>query len=153
VRALRRGVAVLVLALAACSDDDGSSPSTTASTAPTPTFVGDGSPFCDAMLNLGQVRGAQGATPQQVLAANQELVAQLDEAQANTPPDAPPDFDALLDDFRIASTAIFDAGGDVEKAFEALEAAEPDVVARLGSPSSHPEAYGFLTERCGIDRP
>jgi hypothetical protein len=144
--------AALVLALAGCSDDSDSSDSTT-STAPTPTFVGDGSAFCNAMLNVGQSPGAQGAPPQEVLVANQQLVEQLDEAQANTPADAPADFDALLDDYRTATAAIFDAKGDVAKAFEALDEEHPDVVARLGSSTSHQEAYDFLVERCGINAP
>jgi hypothetical protein len=105
------------------------------------------------MLGVGQVPGAQGASPAQVLDANEQLVAHLDEAQANTPPDAPPAFEALLDDYRLATTAIFDARGDVQAAFAALEDAHPDVVARLGSSSSHEEAYTFLVERCGINAP
>ena len=143
---------VLVLVVAACSDSDSSSDTTT-STAPTPTFVGDGSPFCNAMLKVGQVAGAEGASAQQVLAANQQLVEQLDEAQANTPADAPADFDALVDDYRAATTAIFEAKGDVAKAFKALEDEHPDVVARLGSSTSHQDAYDFLVERCGINQP
>jgi hypothetical protein len=156
VSALRWGAVLLVLAAAACSDDDGDAApptSTTASTAPTPTFTGDGSAFCTAMLALGQVAGADGATPADVVAANQQLVAQLDEAQANTPEDAPPDLGSLLDDYRIASEAIGAAKGDVEAAFEALGVEHPDVVARLGSSSSHEEAYSFLVERCGINAP
>ena len=151
-RAVRWG-AIALLAVAACSGDDSSSSSATASTAPTPTFMGDGSPFCNAMLGVGQVAGAQGATPAQVVEANRQLVAHLDEAQANTPSDAPPDFDALIDDYRLATTAIFDARGNVEAAFEKLEAEHPDVVARLASSSSHEEAYTFLVERCGINAP
>ncbi|MFL6203875.1 MAG: hypothetical protein ACJ739_00845 [Acidimicrobiales bacterium] len=147
------GAALVALLLAACSGGSGGSSPTTESTAPTPTFVGDGSPFCNAMLDIGQVAGAQGATPKEVLAANEQLVAQLDEAQANTPPDAPPDFDALVDDYRVATTAIFDAKGDVAKAFKALETEQPEVVARLGSSTSHKEAYDFLVERCGINAP
>ena len=145
--------AALVLAVAGCSDDADSSSSTTASTAPTPTFVGDGSAFCNAMLNVGQIAGAQGATAQQNLEANERLVAQLDEAQANAPADAPPDFEALIDDYRLATAAIFEAKGDVAKAFKALEEDAPDVVARLGSPTSHKEAFDFLVERCGINQP
>jgi len=148
------GAAVALLLVAGCSgDSDSGSSTTTASTAPTPTFRGDGSPFCNAMLNLGQVTGAEGASPKQVLEANQHLVEQLDEAQANTPADAPPDFDALIDDYRVATTAISDAGGDVAKAFKALEADQPEVVARLGSSTSHKEAYDFLVERCAINAP
>ena len=142
---------VLVLTVAACSDDKGSGPTTTA--APTPSFVGDGSPFCNAMLSVGQVSSAQGATKKEVLDANEELITHLDEAQANTPADAPTDFDALIDDYRIASTAIFDADGDVTKAFEALQAEQPEVYARLGSSTSHKAAYDFLVERCGINPP
>lgn len=151
-RGLCWGAVALVVVVSACSGDSGSS-STTTSTAPTPTFMGDGSQFCNAMLKVGQVAGAEGATPQQVLAANRELVAQLDEAQANTPADAPPDFDALLDDYRLATSAIFDAGGDVEEAFAALQRDHADVVARLRSPNSHQAAYDFLVTRCGINPP
>jgi hypothetical protein len=46
-----------------------------------------------------------------VLEQQQELLAQLDEAQANTPDDAPPDLDLLIDDYRNASSAIIAAGG------------------------------------------
>ena len=151
-RAVRCGAFALLLVVGACTDDSGNA-SDTPSTAPTPTFKGDGSPFCNAMLRVGQVAGAEGATPQQVLEANEQLVANLDEAQANTPPDAPPDFDALLDDYRLATTAIFDARGDVRAAFTALQQAHPDVVARLRSPSSHKAAYDFLVDRCGINAP
>ena len=158
-RTLRWGAVLLVLAAAACSgdDDDGvttaTSTSTTASTAPTPTFTGDGSAFCTAMLAVGQGPGAGEKSPAEVLAATQELMAQLDEAQANTPEDAPADLDALLDDYRVATEAIFAAKGDVEAAFEALNVEHPDVVERLGSASSHEEAYSFLVERCGINAP
>ena len=145
--------AAVAIAAASCSSDADTASTTTESTAPTPTFVGDGSAFCNAMLDLGQVSGAEGATPKQVLAANQQLVAQLDEAQANTPADAPADFDALIDDYRVAATAIFDAKGDVAEAFAALQEEAPDVVARLGSSSSHEEAYDFLVARCGINPP
>jgi hypothetical protein len=144
----------LVLGLGACTDDGGGAQAgspTTPSTAPTPTLTGDGSAFCDAMLAIGQVGGAAGATPAQVLEATQELVGHLDEAQANTPSDAPPDFEALLDDYRLATEAIFDAEGDVSAAFAALEEDHPEVVARLGSSTSHEEAYDFLIERCGND--
>jgi len=154
VRGLRWGAVVLLLAGFACSDDDGTAASTTTeSTAPTPTFTGDGSDFCNAMLALGQVPSASGASPEQVLAANHELAANLDEAQASSPDDSPPDLDALLDDYRIASEAIDQAEGDVEAAFEALGAEHPDVVSRLGSASSHEEAYSFLVDRCGINAP
>ena len=153
-----RGAWVLAVALvaapAACTDDSGGAvdgSSSTSSTAPTPTLTGDGSAFCDAMLAIGQVGGAAGATREQVLEANQELIGHLDEAQANTPSDAPPDFEALLDDYRLATQAIFEADGDVAAAFEALEEEHPDVVARLGSSTSHKEAYDFLIERCGND--
>ena len=143
----------LGLVLAGCSDDSDSSSSTTASTAPTPTFKGDGSPFCNAMLKVGQVAGAEGATPKQVLAANEQLIAQLDEAQANTPPDAPADFDALIDDYRAATKAISDAKGDVEKAFKALAVQDKQLVGRLGSAASHQAAFDFLVARCGINPP
>lgn len=148
------GVALaLALAAGACSDDGGGSrPSAAAteSTAPTPTFTGDGSAFCDAMLGVGQIGRDAEASPDEVLADNDKLVAFLDEAQANTPTDAPPDFDALLDDYRAATQAIAAAGGDVEAAFAALERESPKVVDRLGSSTSHAEGYDFLVERCGI---
>jgi len=158
VSVLRWGAVLLVLAAAvSCSGDDdgGTAPptSTTASTAPTPTLTGDGSAFCTAMLALGRGTGAEGSTPAEVLTANQELVAHLDEAQANTPEDSPPDLDALLDDYRVAAEAIAAANGDVEAAFEALSAEHPDVVARLGSESSHEEAYAFLATRCASNTP
>ena len=144
----------VVLLLGGCADDGGADAgSTTTSTAPTPTFVGDGSPFCDAMLAVGQVERSADATPAEVLAENEELQAHLDEAQANTPADAPPDLDALLDDYRVASLAIATAEGDVEAAFEALERDDPGVVERLGSSSSHVEGYQFLVDRCGIAAP
>ena len=143
--------ALAVVAIAGCSGD-GESPATT-STAPTPTFMGDGSAFCNAMLSVGQIAGAEGASAQEVLDANEQLVSQLDEAQANTPADAPADFEALVDDYRVATDAIFKADGDIDKAFEALQRDDPDVYARLGSDTSHQEAYDFLVERCGINPP
>lgn len=157
-RAGRGLLAVVVVAVAvtgACSDDGGreTASTTTESTAPTPTFVGDGSTFCDAMLAVGQVERSTDATPAEVLAENEELARHLDEAQASTPPDAPPDFDALLDDYRAASEAIADARGDIDAAFEALEREAPDVVERLGSSTSHEEGYDFLVDRCGITAP
>ena len=115
--------------------------------------MGDGSAFCDAMLAVGQIERSAGATPAEVLAENEELQAHLDEAQANTPAEAPPDFDALLDDYRVASLAIAAAEGDVEAAFEALERDDPDVVTRLGSSSSHADGYQFLVDRCGVAAP
>ena len=148
-RAVRAVGVALLLAVAACGGGDGASPGSTESTVPTPTITGDGSPFCNAMLAVGRVQGAGGASPAEVLQANEDLAGHLDEAQANTPPNAPPDFGALLDDYRLASDAIREAAGDVTKAFAALEAEHPDVVARLGSQTSHGEAYRFLLERCG----
>ena len=148
---MRWGAIALLVVVAACSDDTSSSPTTTA--APTPSFVGDGSPFCNAMLGVGQVAGAEGATPEQVLEANRQLVAHLDEAQANTPADAPPDFDLLIDDYRKASNSIIGAGGDVQAAFTYLQETDPGLVARLRSSSSHQAAYDFLVERCGVDAP
>ncbi len=152
VRAARWAAALGLLVVAACSDDggaDGDAATTTESTAPTPTIEGDGTAFCDAMLAVGRVQGASGASPDDVLASNQELVGHLDEAQANTPGDAPADFEALLDDYRLASEAISAAEGDVAEAFASLERDHPDVVARLGSSTSHAEAYAFLVDRCG----
>lgn len=153
------------LATAACSGDDDAtpttSPATTTSTVPSPSTsttsttssTGDGSPFCAAMLGIGQIGGDAESAPEQVLADNQALAALLDEAQANTPEDSPPDLDALIDDYRAASQAIVDAGGDVEAAFAALQLEAPDVVARLGSSTSHEDAYAFLVDRCGVSVP
>jgi hypothetical protein len=145
-------VVTVALILGGCADDGepDAGGSTTTSTAPTPTFVGDGSAFCDAMLAVGQIERSADATPAEVLAENDELQAHLDEAQANTPADAPPDFDALLDDYRVGSLAIATADGDVDAAFEALQRDHPDVVERLGSSSSHADGYQFLVDRCGI---
>ena len=154
----RLAVAAAICVAAACSSDDGSGDDegaapilTTASTVPTPTIEGDGTRFCDAMLAVGRVQGAAGASPAEVVEANEELVGHLDEAQANTPSDAPPDFEALLDDFRLAAEAIFEADGNVVEAFEALRREHPEVHRRLGSPTSHMVAYDFLIERCGED--
>lgn len=156
-RAGRVAVALVVCVAAACSgggddaDDDTAPILTTASTIPTPTIEGDGTRFCEAMLAVGRTPGAAGATPQEVVDANREMIDHLDEAQANTPSDAPPDFEALLDDFRLAAEAIFEADGNVVEAFEAIERDHPDVHARLASPTSHEAAYDFLVERCGED--
>ena len=152
-RGRRWGALALVVLVTGCSSDAEPAATTTTTEAPTPTFMGDGSAFCNAMLSLGQVSGAEGKSPEEVLAANDELVSRLDEAQANTPGDAPADLDALIDDYRAATTAIFDAQGDVTKAFETLQEEQPEVVARLGSASSHQEAYDFLVDRCGINPP
>ena len=158
--ALVGGALALLLAVAGCTDDGGdqtapptTAASTTASTAPTPTLTGDGTAFCDAMLGVGQVAGAEGATPEEVLATTEELTQHLDEAQVNTPEDAPTDFDSLLDDYRLAIEAIVAAEGDVEAAFAALAEEDPEVVGRLGSSTSHAEAYAFLVDRCGIEAP
>lgn len=155
------GVAV-AFALVACTADDQTNPDLGASTSdpaptvasePTVPVTGDGSAFCDAMLAVGRIGGDPEATPDQVLADNQVLATLLDEAQASTPADAPSDLDALIDDYRTASQAIVAAGGDVEAAFVALQRDAPDVVARLGSSSSHVEAYDFLVARCGMVAP
>lgn len=148
-------VGALAVALTACTSDPppGSGADSPPSTASTPTFVGDGSAFCDAMLGVGQIGGAEGATPAEVLAENARLVGLLDEAQANTPADAPPDFDELLDDYRAATEAIGEAGGDVDAAFAALQQTSPELVARLGSSTSHADAFAFLVERCGLTAP
>jgi hypothetical protein len=156
VRAARWGAAALVVVLTACSGRDDASTSTSSSTseeAPAPTFTGDGSPFCDSMLALGQLPSAEGATPEGVLEATKQLAAHLDEAQASTPSDAPPDLDALIDDYRMATNAILAAGGDVRVAFADLQREHPEVVARLRSPSSHQAAYDFLVERCRMNAP
>lgn len=155
-----RGLGVLFVALAAlsaCSGSDDATSTTTSSPttsvdpdATTPTFVGDGSAFCDAMLGVGQIGNSADAAPAEVLADNEQLLALLDEAQANTPADAPADLDALLDDYRAASQAIAAAGGDVDAAFAALEEESPDVFARLSSSTSHEAGFTFLIERCGI---
>jgi hypothetical protein len=101
------------------------------------------------MLGVGQVAGAEGATPEEVLASTEELAERLGEAEANTPADAPADFAALIDDYDLAIAAILAAEGDVDAAFEALGEEHPDVVERLGSSTSHEEAYAYLVERCG----
>ena len=150
-------VVVLAVAGASCSSDadpeEGTGSSTTESTVPTPTITGDGTAFCDAMLAVGRAPGAAGASTDEVLAANEELVGHLDEAQTNTPSDAPADFDALLDDYRAAAEAIFAAEGDVAAAFETLGKEHPEVVDRLSSSTSHADAYAFLVDRCGIQAP
>ncbi len=105
------------------------------------------------MLGVGRIGADPAAAPARVLADNQRLAALLDEVQASTPEDAPPELDALIDDYRAASQAIVAAGGDVEAAFAALERDVPDVVARLGSSTSHVVAYDFLVARCGISAP
>ena len=142
-------LAVVVVAAGCSGSDDGddAATSTTEREATTTSVevVGDGSPFCDAMIALGQI--GMGATAEDVLAANEELVGLLDEAQANTPADAPSDLDALIDDYRAASDAIAEHEGDLDAAYESLS---PDVVARLSANDSHPEAYEFLVDRCGL---
>jgi hypothetical protein len=105
------------------------------------------------MLGVGQIQRGADATAEEVLAENERLIDLLGEAQVNTPEDAPPDFDSLLDDYRLATQAITDAEGDVDAAFAALERDAPEVVGRLGSSTSHAEAYEFLVDRCGISAP
>lgn len=157
VRLAARGLPIAIVVLAACAggDDAGSAGVSTAvdSGATTPTFVGDGSAFCDAMLGVGQVERSVEDTPEDVLAENDLLLGHLDAAQANAPSDAPPDFDALLEDYRVASLAIAASGGDVAAAFVRLEEEDPEVFERLGSSTSHAEAYAFLVSRCGIAAP
>lgn len=145
-------------ALGACTDDDapqaaGSTTTTVDPDASTPTFVGDGSAFCDAMLGVGQVGRDENATAAEVLADNERLVGFLDDAEAAVPADAPSGFGALLADYRTAAAAITAAAGDVPAAFAALEAEAPEVVERLGSSESHAAAFAFLVERCGITAP
>lgn len=149
---------LMVAALGGCSDDDepqaaGSTTTTVDPDASTPTFVGDGSPFCDAMLGVGQVGRDENATAAEVLEDNERLVGFLDAAEAVVPADAPAGFDALLADYRTAAAAITTAEGDVTAAFAALEAEAPEVVERLGSSDSHAAAFAFLVERCGISAP
>jgi hypothetical protein len=147
-----RAAVVLVagaLAVGACSGGDDSRAVETTTTTEAVVPVGDGSAFCDAMIAVGQV-SPQGETPAEVLAATNALAAQLDEAEASLPEDSPVDLAALLDDYRVAVTAINAAGGDITKAYAALPA---DVVARLGSATSHEKGYDYLVERCGIAAP
>jgi hypothetical protein len=143
------------VALSACSGgDDGKEPGASPeTTVPSPTFIGDGSTFCNAMLGVGHVGGDPDATAEEVLAANDTLMGFLDEAQATAPGDAPADFEALLDDYRAATEAIAEAQGDVDAAFAALERRSPELVQRLGSATSHQAAYDFLVDRCGISAP
>lgn len=128
-------------------------PRTTLLTVPDGPRPGAGSTFCTSMLRLGQLNPGPEAAPDEVLALTEQLLDLLGEAQANTPEDAPPAIDVLLDDFRVVATALFDAGGDVEAAYAALESTDPEAFARFSTEGARDEAYAFLTVHCGTTPP
>jgi hypothetical protein len=117
----------------------------------------DQSTFCVTIRQLeamGSAPAGGDSSPEAALAQNAEVRALLDEAAATAPDDAPPDVQALLDDYGILTTAIDGAGGDTTAAFEALSAAEPELMARLGQPAAgHADAFTYFADRCGTAAP
>ncbi|MGK2949575.1 MAG: hypothetical protein ACSLFP_13445 [Acidimicrobiales bacterium] len=157
-----------VAGTAGCSDSDDAAISSTTTTAPpgateaprtTVLTVpegprpGAGSTFCTSMLRVGQLNPGPDAAPDDVLALTEELLDLLGEAQANTPEGSPPAIDVLLDDFRAVATSLFDAGGDVDAAYAALETSNPEAFARFSTEGARDEAYAFLTVHCGTTPP
>jgi ABC-type glycerol-3-phosphate transport system substrate-binding protein len=154
----RIALLVLVALLAACGgDDDGDDAASgeEADAGETGTTL-DESPFCVTIRALEQMGSepAQGSgTPEEVLSQNDEIIAHLEDAQASTPADAPPDVPALFDDYLALSAAITTAAGDTDAAFAALQAQQPELVTRLSAPDAHNEAFRWFSERCGTAPP
>jgi hypothetical protein len=114
----------------------------------------DQSTFCVTIRQLeamGRAPDGGDGSPEAALAQTAEMRALLDEAAATAPDDAPPDVQALLDDYGLLTAAIEGAGGDTAAAFEALSTGEPELMARLTLPAAgHADAFSFFADRCGI---
>jgi hypothetical protein len=153
-------VAVGCLAfLAACGDGGGKAGDAKTSgdaAATEDTQALDQSPFCVTIRSLeamGTEPDAGDATPEAVLAQNEEIITLLDEATASAPDDAPADVQALFDDYQVLSDAITAAAGDTEAAFATLSTDQPELMARLAAADVHKEAFTFFAERCGTAPP
>lgn len=116
----------------------------------------DQSPFCVTIRSLedmGNEPDSGDGTPEEVLAQNDEIIRLLEDATATAPDDAPADVQSLFDDYMVLSQAITTSGGDTDAAFAALQADEPELMARLAQPDAHTEAFTFFSERCGTAAP
>jgi hypothetical protein len=115
------------------------------------TPAGQG-PFCDSIAAIQGLGGgeARTATPEQVLAQNEQMLDLLDEAAASVPEGAPADVESLFDDYRRIAEAIGEAGGDTDAAYTTIEAADPALAARLFNPTAHLPAFEFFARDCGI---
>jgi hypothetical protein len=166
IRRAATAVGVLVLLGAAecgssAGEDAAPGPSTTTTTAlaggptgerpSTETTEGDGS-FCASIQGIQALSGtdAQGATPEQVLVQNEQLLDLLDAAAASVPDGAPADVEALVDDYRSIAEAIGAAGGDVDAAYAAIQAERPELAARLFNETAHLPAFDYFASQCGI---
>lgn len=163
-------VAVAVVSVAGCggaTQDAGDPTTTTTATDGAGLVTGDSSttttsgepvdrgPFCtsiQAIQNLGS-RSAGTATPEEVLAQNEQLLDLIDEATATVPDGAPADVERLFDDYRAIAQAISQANGDIDAAYAALQRDEPELTARLVNPTAHLPAFEFFADRCGIPLP
>jgi hypothetical protein len=148
----------LLLVAAACSDGSSegaaprSSPEDEAPASTTTTL--DDSPFCQsvrALVALGD--DAADPTPEAVVSQSQEMQGLLDEVAAAAPGDAPPDVPALLADFRAIADAVVASGGDVDAAYAALQAGQPELWDRLAQPTAHEDGFRFFADRCGTPMP
>jgi len=163
---------ILVVLLAAASlgacgggGDDATAETTVAPTASSTTTSDDGglpgdegpvgtvnpSPFCTTIQSL-QGLGAGGATngaPEQVLAQNEAMLDLLDEAAASVPEGAPADVESLFDDYRAIAVAIGGAGGDIDAAYAAIQANQPDLAGRLFNETAHLPAFEYFANHCG----
>jgi hypothetical protein len=114
----------------------------------------DDSPFCQdvrALVALGDDPGDP--TPDAVLAQSQAMRGLLDEISASSPPDAPDAVAALLSDFRTIADAVTASGGDVDAAYAALEAEQPELWARLAEPTAHDDGFRYFADHCGTPLP
>ncbi|MEX2293990.1 MAG: hypothetical protein WD691_09410 [Acidimicrobiales bacterium] len=116
----------------------------------------DDSPFCIAARGLealGREQAPADRSAAQVLAQNEKLAGLIEIVAANKPADAPDAMDELVDDYRVLAAAIAAANGDVEAAFEVLDAEDPQLSVRLGLPDSYHDAVVFFADRCGTALP
>jgi hypothetical protein len=147
-------VAAVLVVAAGCGGDDGADAVDGGGDQTSTTL--DQSPFCVAVRSLEEL-GSEPAdsegTPEEVLAQNDEIVALLEAARASTPADAPADVTALFDDYLLLSAAVTTAGGDTTAAFTALQAEQPELVARLSGPDAHRAAFQWFADRCGTAPP
>jgi len=153
---LALAAAGLVLASACSSsvEPDDATGTTTAGEAPASSAPVDTSPFCENVRALVELdAGADEPTPEAVVAQAGEMVTVLDEITINVPPDAPPEVEGLLDDFRAIAEAVGAAGGDLDAAYASIEAGQPELWARLSDPAAHDTAFRFFADRCGTPLP
>lgn len=151
------GAGALVGAACSGGGDDGAGPTSSSTVdrtdaGPSTTTTIEEGPFCDSVRALAALDSTSPAdgSPQEVLAQNEQMLDLIDEAAAAAPTDAPPDVQALFDDFHAIGEAIATAGGDVEQAYATLAEADPELTDRLTDPGAHMDAVGFFAVRCGV---